>query len=126
MCTISKEGIRILGAVFLRLRGVDKCNGQTVETAVMAYVSDCTDKFYISRQVMRELGIIPPDFPKITIPIQTAAAGSTGSDFAPCGCPKRTEPLKRPDVLPFSPAEKNVPEMQRWLEERYQSSTFNT
>ena len=72
MCTISKEGIQILGAVFLRLKGVDNVNGQTVETAVMAYVSDCTEKFYISRQVMRELGIIPPDFPKITAP-ETAA-----------------------------------------------------
>ena len=70
-----------------------------METAVIAYVSDCTDKFYISRQVMRELGIIPPDFPKITIPIQTAAAGSTGSDLHLVDAQSE---LNRPRDLMFS------------------------
>ena len=29
----------------------------------MAYVTDSTSKFYLSKQEMRQLGIIGPDFP---------------------------------------------------------------
>ena len=45
--------------------GKDANSCAMVSTAVMAYVSNSTDRFYLSRQVMRELGIIPNDFPKI-------------------------------------------------------------
>ena len=125
MCTISKEDITIIGAVFLRLRGVDGNNGKSVESAVMAYVSDCTEKFYISRQVMRELGIIPPDFPKISAPLEVSEVGSSDTSFSPCGCKKRTQPPKRPESLPFPASEDNINEMKEWLLEKYASSTFN-
>ena len=63
MTAINNEGITILGAVFLRLEGTDATTGQVVKTAVMAHVSESTERFYISRQDMSELGIISHDFP---------------------------------------------------------------
>ena len=69
MTAINGEQVSILGAVFLRLEGTDANNGQKVQTAVMAHVTESTDRFYISRQAMRELGIISHDFPKYRIPL---------------------------------------------------------
>ena len=59
MSAINGEGINILGAIFLRLEGLDNSSGQRVQTAVMAHVTESTDRFFISKQAMRELGISP-------------------------------------------------------------------
>ena len=87
MSAINGEGINILGAVFLRLEGTDANTGQTVQTAVMAHVSESTDRFYISRQAMRELGIIAHDFPKVQAPTVNAATewGQYWYPVAPMG-----------------------------------------
>ena len=124
MNAINGEGIEILGAVFLRLKGKDANSGAMVSTAVMAYVSNSTDRFYLSRQVMRELGIIPHDFPKIHAPISHAAVNDS-QDIASCGCPKHSLPPLRPTALPFQPVEENISKMRTWLLEYFASSTFN-
>ena len=41
MNTISGEGIKILGAVFLRVAGTDE-SGRLLEAAIMAYVTEST------------------------------------------------------------------------------------
>ena len=125
MSAINGEGIEILGAVFLRLEGADHNTGQVVQAAVMAHVSESTDRFYISRQVMRELGIISRDFPQIQA-LDAHAAASAESATAPCGCPRHSLPPKRPDFLPFNPSEENVGKMKAWLLDYFASSTFNT
>ena len=125
MSAINGEGIEILGAVFLRLEGTDYITGQVVQTAVMAHVSESTDRFYISRQVMRELGIISRDFPQIQVPDGHASA-AVESTTAPCGCPRHSLPPKRPEFLPFTPSEENVEKMRSWLLDYFGSSTFNT
>ena len=66
MNVINGEGINIIGAVFLRLGVIDKKTGQIARTAVMAHLSVSTKRFYLSHQAMRELGIIPCDFPQIS------------------------------------------------------------
>ena len=125
MSAINGEGINILGAVFLRLEGTDTSTGQSVQTAVMAHATESTDRFYISRQAMRELGIIPHDFPKIHAPPINAASSNTELAIAPCGCPKHQLPPKRPGSLPYEPVEKNVDAMKLWLLDFFSSSTFN-
>ena len=94
MSAINGEGISILGAVFLRLEGLDNSSGQTVQTAVMAYVTESTDRFFISQQAMRELGIIPQDFPKVRVTTQNNAAANNEPDIAACGCLKNSPPSK--------------------------------
>ena len=125
MSAINGEGINILGAVFLRLEGTDASTGQAVQTAVMAHVTESTDRFYISRQAMRELGIIPHDFPKVQARSINAATSNTELGVAPCGCPRHQLPPERPDFLPFDPTEQNVDAMKLWLLDRFSSSTFN-
>ena len=90
MSAINGEGIDILGAVFLRLEGKDANNGSIVKTAVMAHVSRATDRFFISQQAMRELGIISRDFPKVQAPLMNAAVAA--AEVAPCGCPAHSKP----------------------------------
>ena len=125
MCAINGEGINILGAVFLRLEGTDASSGKAVQTAVMAHVTESTERFYISRQAMRELGIIPHDFPKVQARATNAAASNNESETAPCGCPRHSLPPERPGSLPFDPTEQNVDAMKLWLLNRFSSSTFN-
>ena len=52
MSAIMGKGINILGAVFLRLKGIDTSTGQSVQAAVMAHATESTDRFYISKQAM--------------------------------------------------------------------------
>ena len=125
MSAINGEGIEILGAVFLRLEGIDESTGQIVQTAVMAHVSASTDRFYISRQAMRELGIIPPNFPQVQA-TSLNAVSSDNRERAPCGCLKHTLPPKRPESLQYEPIEENIPTMKAWLLNYFASSTFNT
>ena len=124
---INQEEINILGAVFLRISGNDPVTGDTIETAIMAYVSDSTSRFYISKQAMEQLGIIGSDFPRVgsaTIGgVQNTPAPLQG--LAPCGCPTHKKPPPHPDRLPFPATEENIPKMRQWLLDRYASSTFN-
>ena len=125
MSAINGEGISILGAVFLRLEGLDNSSGQTVQTAVMAYVTESTDRFFISQQAMRELGIIPQDFPKVRVTTLNNAAANNEPDIAACGCLKHSPPPERPESLPFVANLENVDVMKAWLLDRFAGSTFN-
>ena len=79
--SISGEGIKILGAVFLRVSGYEK-SGKFIEAPIMASVTDSTSRFYLSKQAMRQLGIIGPDFPALNASQAQEILGVTGS----CGC----------------------------------------
>ena len=82
MNTISGEGIRILGAVLLRVAGTDK-SGRLVEAAIMAYVTESTTLFYLAKQAMRQplaqifLLSKPPKLKKLRVLLQVADALST-------------------------------------------------
>jgi hypothetical protein len=65
--SVNSENIEISGAIFLRLSGKDTTTGMVASTAVQVYVMPSTKRFYLSRQAMRQLGIIGPDFPKINV-----------------------------------------------------------
>ena len=143
MYAANNEGINILGAIFLRLKGRDK-NGNEFETGEMVYVSDSTDRFYLSRHAMEQLKIIGPDFPSVgsanssnaILPV-TAAVNSASScdntainndsthERAKCGCYLRASPPPRPIKLPFPAVEENVPAMKNWLLTHYAASVFN-
>ena len=129
MFAANSEGINILGAFFGRLCGHDK-QGHYIEAPEMIYVTDSTDLFYLSRQGMENLKIIPTDFPSI------GAAASITSSINPdipaeaepnnaCECLPRTAPPPRPSELPFKPTEENSDQMKQWLLEQFASSTFN-
>ena len=134
MVAANNEGIRILGAILLRISGKDSL-GNTIETAEMVYVSDSTDNFYLSRHAMEQLGIIGPEFPSVgsAMPTSTETAihsvaqkeDSSQFNRAECGCFVRTCPPSRPSELPFAPVKENIPAMKDWLMNHFSASVFN-
>ena len=141
----NNEEIHILGAVFLRLSG-QAVRGQAVATSAMVYVTDSASRFYLSRQVLVQLGVVAPDFPQVGSAVAGTAAPADGrrrqppatetADAgkppapnrrrAPCGCLLRTAPPAHPAQLPFTPTPENTDRMRAWLLDRFASSTFNT
>ena len=128
----NNEEINILGAVFLRLSG-QAAQGQALTTSAMVYVTDTSSRFYLSRQVLVQLGIVAADFPQVGSAVAgTATTANTDRPpapdhrQAPCGCPLRTAPPARPAQLPFAPTPENTDRMRAWLLDRFASSTFNT
>ena len=121
MRAANMEEIEIAGAIFVRLHGKDACG--TKHTAhVMVYVSPSTEKFYLSREALIQLGVIPKDFPKVGAALESSAIED---QTAECGCPKRSLPPGRPAELPFPACPENAEKMKKWLGDRYASSTWN-
>ena len=113
--------IEIYGAVFVRLTGTDSL-GRKHTAAIMAYVSPSTDKFYLPREALIQLSVIPKNFPKVGAALESSAIDA---QTAPCGCLLRTLPPGRPKQLPFTACPENIDKMKEWLKERYASSTWN-
>ena len=101
MHAANNRGIKILGAVAITFSGESK-SGLTLETRQITYVTDSTDKVFLSREACVELGMISQNFPAIgemhtnhanpvisdsTSDINTAPRND--SKYAPCGCLKR-------------------------------------
>ena len=121
MLAANMEEIVIAGAIFICLSGKD-AEGRTHTAPVMAYVSPSTSKFYLSRQALIQLGVIPKDFPQVGAAAESA---SIEGNSAVCGCPCRSLPPSRPQQLPFKACKENIEKMKSWLGERYSNSTFN-
>ena len=57
-------GINILGAAILRYIGTDN-NGTTVETRQLTYITDNSDKIFLSKEACIALGMISETFPTV-------------------------------------------------------------
>ena len=121
MKAINQGGMEILGAVLMGLSRTDK-NGKVFETPQLVYVTNSTDKFYLSFEACIGLGLVPEDFPSTWKTEDEAAP----AEVRECNCPERTLPPPLPTTLPFPATEENVPKLKKWLLEYYRSSTFNT
>ena len=129
MHAANNNHIRILGATILRLAGKDN-KGEKQSTRQMVYVTDNTDKIFLSREACVDLGIIPKTFPTIgdTEKAKSANCISTTDTPGPqreCQCPRRTKPPPIP-TPPFPATEANREKLQQYLLDYYKSSTFNT
>ena len=121
--------IRIDGAILLRLSG-DNDLGEKIEAAVMVYVSPDAKRFYLSREAMVQLGIIPRGFPQVGAAILNdsrcnAIDHSCEVEVPDCSCQKRQLPPGKPNQLPFEANVDNAGKMKAWLLKRYATSTFN-
>ena len=125
MHAINGENIDFLGALFLRLPGTNPSTGRKATTAAMVYVTESTDLFYLSRQAMKELGIINDSFPVICSTASTGIEAHPTSGIAPCGCPVHRHPQGRPGKLPFAPFPENIPKMKEWLLKTFAATAFN-
>ena len=121
MPAANREEIKICGAIFVRLFGVDSL-GETHIAPIMAYVSPNTQKFYLSREALIQLRVIPKNFPRVGAVTETS---SIENKKAECGCPLRELPPGRPARLPFPCWPENNHKMKEWLAEIYASTSFN-
>ena len=111
MHAANNNNIYILGATILRLSGKNK-NGQEESTRQIVYVTDNTDKLFLSREACVDLGLISGTFLTIGEAEATQSANSvkaldTSQSPPVCQCPKRTKPPPIPNFLPFPATEAN-------------------
>jgi len=135
MHAANNQGIKILGAMALRITGSD-ARGDPVETRQLTYVTDNSDKFFISREACADLGVVSNTFPIVGEATATTVnqniedndisnLSSESGLTAPCSCPRRQLPPSRPQ-LPFPATEANKGRLRQFLVDYYKSSTFNT
>ena len=130
MRAASNDGIKLMGAIFLKLSGSDAA-GRSLISKQMTYITDCTDTFFLCREACADLGLISLNFPTIgdSLHNQTANTGSIAelhsSSNAPCGCPRRSTPPPPPKPPVFASASNRL-RLQEFLLKYYSSSTFNT
>ncbi|KAK3715193.1 hypothetical protein RRG08_040042 [Elysia crispata] len=132
MHSADNKDINILGATMLHITAKN-ANGRIFETRQMVYITDCSEKFFLSRGACVDLHIIPKDFPKFVETAHLCYAvlrNETGSpDCSPtnlCDCPRRRKPPPPPRRLPFPATDENRERLQKYLLDFYRSSTFNT
>ncbi|XP_063956770.1 uncharacterized protein LOC135154494 [Lytechinus pictus] len=130
MHTATEGGITILGAVPLRFSGQDPL-GHMVESRQLTYVTDSSDKLFLSKEVCIALGIISKSFPNLGMTqgahqSDRAATLKEVPKRAACPCPRRQLPPPPPTKLPFPATDANREKLQQYLLDYYQSSTFNT
>ena len=137
MRAANNSGISILGAVILQLTGTTTPE-QHLATRQIAYVTNESDRLFISRETCQDLGIISERFPTIgethspqhnhTATTSVGSADETCQQPKPqaCGFPQRQAPPPKPTALPFPITETNRELLQDWLLNYYKSSTFNT
>lgn len=80
----NKEKIPILGAILLSMSG-DSPDGSPHSAGVMVYVSPSSSRFFLSRDALIQLNVIPKDFPRLGA-ATTSENASIENNV--CGCPK--------------------------------------
>ena len=117
MYAANNKSITILAATILRFLG--KCkSGATLETREITYVTDSSDKLFLSREACIALRIISESFPTIGETSANPCANhkpSTASSVhtTSYGCPTRQLPQPPPQDLPYAPTEENIPHLQQ-------------
>jgi len=117
MKAANNKGIRILGAVVVRFVG-NSDDARRLETRQIAYVTDTSDRIFLSRAACMDLGMISDRFPTL------GEVNLTTSEL--CDCPRRAEPPTKPTALPMLATEANREALQSHLLRMYAQSTFNT
>jgi hypothetical protein len=121
---VSKSAVRIHGAVILRMSGTSLASSANKPCAAIVYVSPDVSGFYLSNEAMKQLLIVPHNFPSVGKDMKIDSLQKEHPDDE-CSCPKRTLPPGPPKQLPFEPIPENIGKMKEYLLDRYASSTFN-
>ena len=136
MHAANNNGIKILGALVLCFSGMTK-GGARLETRQLVYITDTSDRLFLSKEPCITIGMISTKFPTIGEIKQTHHSTQTLNAVdtlthnescltTPCECPRRQLPPAPPTELPFPATEENCKKLQEYLLEYYKSSSFNT
>ncbi len=122
---VSRNTIRIYGAVVLRMFGTTSEMNACQPAVAIVYVSPDVTGFYLSNEAMKQLLIVPESFPAVGGAMADVGALQHASKEEQCSCSQRTPPPGLPEKLPFDPDPANIPKMRDYIVNRYLSSTFN-
>ena len=134
MHAADEKPLNVLGAAILRFCG-RSANGQKRHTRQIVYVTDNTDKVFLSREGCVALGLISDTFLKIgeggAVHLENGTSQGEAHERERresdrCDCPRRQRPHPRPERLPFPASADNHKRLEQWLIDHYRSSTFNT
>ena len=124
MRAANNKGINILGAAILCFKGRDQ-TGKYVEKRQITYITDSSDKVFLSKEACVALGMISQKFPQVG-DMNRVSSSSRDRQPAPCKCPQRQKPPPPPTKVPFPPIEANRKHLERYLLDYYKASIFNT
>ena len=142
MHAANNNKITILGAVLLEFSGTAS-NGDRLFTRQITYVTNSSDKIFLSREGCAKLGMISESFPTIgdvlTSQQQSNAVtttnnnadaqdtlGPTESVTCTPACRPRKPPPPKPSKCPFPADEEHLQQIEQFLIHTYRDSTFNT
>ena len=74
MVAANRVAIDIRGAIFICLSGRSS-SGKLFTAPIMVYISPDTDKFYLSRWALIQLGVIPKNIPQVGAAMETSSVG---------------------------------------------------
>ena len=97
MHAANDKPINILGAVILRISGVDENNNFT-ETRQMTYITKDSNNIFLSKAACIDLGMISDNFP--TVGGTSSSSNPITDDQLSCNCPRRELPPPLPTKLP--------------------------
>ena len=111
-----QAGLRDLAKIPLKCWGSAPCNIKLPDRATVQEVSFAhgVEGLYLSKSACVGLGLVRPDFPN-PLPLVAGVVART-ADVAPV----------KPNAMPFSPLEENVPRLEQWLLQHFSSTTFDT
>ena len=106
MKAAKNKGIRILGAVVIRFAG--NSGTRRLESRQIAYLTDTSDRIFLSRAAWVDLGMISDKFPTL------GEVNLATSEL--CDCPRRAKPPAKPTTLPMPATEANRAALQKHSE----------
>ena len=146
MHAANNNKIKILGAVLIEFSGTS-ANGERLYTRQVTYVTDSSDKLFLSREGCAKLGMISDSFPTIgdihnrqhsdavTTITKPKPAQLTTDDHNTLGlaeqgtcspCRPRKLPPPKPKECPFPADDNHLQKIENFLIKTYRDSTFNT
>ena len=81
----------------------------------IVYFSACAKRFFLSRQVCIDLGVVPPSFPHPPTNTKHVAIVEKCQPIIP----------HKPSVIPFAPQAENVEKLKKYLTDSFADSAFN-
>lgn len=126
-----QHDLGVLGAVVLSITAKDEMGG-TKSTKQLAYICNKVSRMYLSKAALRELNILPKNFPipqATTFDVDESSTCASDEEDNSCSCPVRPpSPPPLPTELPggLTGKDEDVPALRQWLLDYYGSTTFNT
>ena len=92
-----------------------------ITNIVLLHISTSLHLFYLSEAAMKDLQLIPQDFPAEP----TKAAGTQQPQKALWGFPLYKGPPAHPDTIPSTQTQENPAKLEAWIHNHYDAGAFN-